>query len=533
MQLTVKTASSLEKILPSNKEFTEVEHGYILKNSHFAFQMTIESDERKIIKMSVCSELNKYLTLYRVENRPLDYTGEGVVPDVLQPIDSFEFPVRAGAGITTILFDFNIPKNAIAGDYSVKTVFSLYEEPFDVISKLETPVTVIDKILPESKIKSTLWFHTDCIASAHEVEIYSEEHWALIDKYMKLYSDIGMNMILTPVITPPLDTAVGIRRPCVQLVQIEKKGKKYYFDFSLLDRWFSLCKKHKIKYFEIAHMFSQWGIKCAPNIRVKEKGVTDFKFGWHVASNAPEYKEFLLQFIPALVEYLKAKKLYSKCYFHISDEPHGEEHLRNYKYASSVVRPLLKGAKFFDAISDIEFFKTKQINIPVVHISSMPKFIEYEMEERWTYYCCTVHESANRFLTIPAYRNRVLGTIMYKHDIEGFLQWGFNFYYSQFSRYEINPYLNSSAGRGFPEGDSFLVYPTAKNVHPSLRAIVFKDALQDITLFKMLEGYIGKDAVIKLIEDEAGAPISFFDYPHENDFYIRLTDKIKKMLAEM
>ena len=159
--------------------------------------------------------------------------------------------------------------------------------------------------------------------------------------------------------------------------------------------------------------------------------------------------------------------------------------------------------------------------------------MEYDIKERWTYYCCTQHESANRFLTIPSYRNRVLGTIMYKYGIKGFLQWGFNFYYSQFSYHKINPYLSASSERGFSEGDSFIVYPTAKNVYPSLRAIVFKDSLQDITLFQLLESYIGKEAVIKLIEDEAGAPITFFDYPHENDFYIRLTDKIKKMLAEM
>ena len=108
---------------------------------------------------------------------------------------------------------------------------------------------VIDVKIPDQKTYFTQWFHTDCIATAHNVAIYSEEHWDLIDKYMAMANELGINMILTPVITPPLDTGEGIKRPCTQLVKIEKKDNKYLFDFSLLKRWIAMAEKNNIKYF--------------------------------------------------------------------------------------------------------------------------------------------------------------------------------------------------------------------------------------------------------------------------------------------
>ena len=59
---------------------------------------------------------------------------------------------------------------------------------------------------------------------------------------------------------------------CTQLVKIEKNGDNYSFDFTLLKRWIELCKKNNMKYFEISHLFSQWGLKYAPNIKVSENG---------------------------------------------------------------------------------------------------------------------------------------------------------------------------------------------------------------------------------------------------------------------
>ena len=47
-------------------------------------------------------------------------------------------------------------------------------------------------------------------------------------KYMRMAAEHGMNMILTPVFTPALDTEIGKERPCTQLVEITKNDAGYH-----------------------------------------------------------------------------------------------------------------------------------------------------------------------------------------------------------------------------------------------------------------------------------------------------------------
>ena len=131
---------------------------------------------------------------------------------------------------------------------------------------------------------------------------------------------------------------------------------------------------------------------------------------------------------------------------------------------------------------------------------------------------------------MPSFRNRIIGLQLYKYDIKGFLQWGYNFYYSRGSKYELNPYTDTSAGKAFPSGDAFSVYPGKSGPLASLRALVFREALQDIELCRLAEKHIGRAAVIKLIEDEAGAELTFSSYPQSSEYLLRVNARLKELL---
>jgi hypothetical protein len=130
----------------------------------------------------------------------------------------------------------------------------------------------------------------------------------------------------------------------------------------------------------------------------------------------------------------------------------------------------------------------------------------------WTYYCCSQHKDyvPNRFFSMPSLRNRVLGVLMYKYEVRGFLQWGYNFWYSQLSVREIDPFTVTDAGKAFPSGDAFVVYP-GENGTPllSLRLKVFYEALQDMRALQLLEQHIGRDATEALLEEGFEQPLSF------------------------
>ena len=86
---------------------------------------------------------------------------------------------------------------------------------------------ILSAALPAQSVHFTQWFHVDSIAEAHHVPVYSEAHWELIGKYMQMARYLGIDTILTPMLTPSLDTLIGGERLCVQLVQIEKHGERY------------------------------------------------------------------------------------------------------------------------------------------------------------------------------------------------------------------------------------------------------------------------------------------------------------------
>ena len=557
MSLIVKQVSSMEKIRSCGMgNPTEIRKMTVLKGQTFSYQIAIESSNNSEITIDIISPLKEYVKLYSVKNVIMDlaaYTDNeelfpvpdddyitkepGMMPDMLLPGEyegnMYRFHTEAGAIWVTV----KLPEDIKAGEYpiTIKLTYSDYIKGFRKTSfdaEKTLTIDVINEIMPKQSTTFSQWFHTDCIADVHNVPIYSEEHWDLIDKYMAIASEVGMNMILTPIITPPLDTAEGIIRPCVQLVKITKENDKYSFDFTLLKRWVKTALKNNFEYFEMSHLFSQWGLKYAPNIKVWENGVESYKFGWHISSRSPEYADFLNQFLPALIEFCKAEGIKDKCVFHISDEPK-EAHIDNYKYAHDTIKNLIDGCPTLDALSDYSFYEKGLINTPVTANDKIVPFLENKVPDQWVYYCCCNYKVVgNRFLSMASYRNRILGLQIYKYNIKGFLQWGFNFYNSQLSRKKINPYLTTSCDKAFPSGDPFSVYPVNNGVVPSLRAIVFKEALDDVEICKTLEKYIGREKVIEMIDKAAGMNVTFAEYPRNNDYIPTLMEEMKKLIKK-
>ena len=122
-------------------------------------------------------------------------------------------------------------------------------------------MTVIGTELPKLDIMHTEWMHADCLADYYHVEVFSEEHWKLLENYFQEYVKRDCNMMLTPLFTSPLDTAIGLERTTCQLIDVEVKDGEYVFGFEKLKRWIDLCKKCGIEYFEMSHLVLAMGSK--------------------------------------------------------------------------------------------------------------------------------------------------------------------------------------------------------------------------------------------------------------------------------
>jgi len=539
-ELQIRTLSSLAKVFPQR----------IVGNSHtrvdgvcgtevsfqVALRMVAPRYRQDDYEIKVISELSERIKLYKVGLVPsalpvyphsLDEnyitSSPQLFPDPLLPIENFTF--RAAAyNWRSIWVTVNIGEDIEAKEYPITLEFYRKGE---LKGRARFNISVHGVRLPESDFIYTDWFHCDCIADVHGVKIFSEEHWSLIESYMRLASKHGMNMILTPILTPALDTAVGAERPTVQLVGVEKTGDEYNFDFSLLKRFVDTAKRCGIERFEISHFFTQWGAEFTPKVVAQVDGRSKKIFGWHVSSLSPEYAEFLRALVPQLISFLESCGTpRENIYFHVSDEPN-EVHLERYHKVSALLYPLIEGCKHIDALSSLSFYKQGLVNTPVVATDHIKPYLDDGISELWCYYCCSQGKKvSNRFLAMPSHRTRIIGVQMYKYGIKGFLHWGYNFYYTQFSKRLVDPIREADAVEAFQSGDAFVVYPYGDGVISSLRQKVFADALNDMRFLSLLEAKIGKEQVVAELDRLMGEDITFESCPESERFF----DELYKMI---
>jgi len=548
MNITVKQISSLEKVRRSDKgEYPVCQSRYALPGERICYQLYIHTDDQAVVHASVRSELNGAVRLYRVRDVMMDapvviptamedyITQEpGPMPDVLIPLEEMGHKLYLDKVPCALWVRVDIPRDIRPGSYEV-TLCLEFRRPggayVDSVRKT-MELKVISAVMPERRLIYTRWMYLDCIATAHHVEIFSEAHWYLIEKYIQAAVDLGINMLMVPVHTPPLDTEVGTARPCVQLVDVEKTKTGYRFGFHRFHRYIDLCKKYGIRFFEIAHMFTQWGAGAAPQFLVTEAGKERFDFGWDTPSDDPAYTAFLKQYIPAIVEQLEQVDIAENTYFHISDEPALSDEAA-YRAAAELIRPLIGRCKSFDTLSSCDFYEKGLVQTPVTIISSIHKFLEHPVDNQWVYYCCGPNEVyPNGFMAMPSYRVRILGFLLYRYNIKGFLHWGFNFYNAIRSLYPIDPFLTTSSDGAFPSGDPLIVYPAHNGVYTSIRGEVTFEAVQDMDLCFALEALVGRERVEQILDQAAGRTLRFDDYPKDSGYILKLRETIIREIAK-
>jgi len=542
MPLRTRTLSSLEKVFPDETpNASPLTRATMLKNESFSFQIAYRTESlERGIRVEIESPLAPFARVYDVGLAPSEYpvpadhdgdvlrAAPGLFPDPLFPYDPAEGLVGLPGQWRSVWISIEPESRAAAGVHPVVVRFRSKDGA--AIAEASIELDVVDAELPDQRLLVTNWFHADCLATHYGVPPFSEPHWELIGRYVETAVRHGMNTMLTPLFTPPLDTAVGGERPTVQLVDVAIDGDGYRFGFDRLERWIGLCRDKGVRVFECAHLFTQWGAKHAPKIVATEADGSERRlFGWDTDASGEPYRAFLAAFLPALTDEFRRLGVERDVLFHVSDEP-SLDHLESYRNARSAIEPYVKGFPIIDALSDYEFYERGLVPHPVPSTDHIEPFLANGVAGLWTYYCCGQYKGvANRFFAFPSYRNRVLGVQLYKHDLAGFLHWGYNFWYSGLSRKRLNPYVSTDADRYFPSGDAFVVYPGEDGAPvESIRLKVFREALQDERALRLLESLEGRDAATAAATDDGRTPLAFAEYPRSADWLLGVRERINR-----
>lgn len=537
---TVQVSSLQRVFLDGRCDLTEHNCDSVLKGERYSYQIAYKSSEKFFAEIVIDSPLSQFITVRSVGNVPSElpvYESDcefcernepGLFPDVLFPIENNRVLIKR-QNYYALWITVDLPKDTDAGDYEINIKL---KKDGETISENIFGLHVINAVLPEQKLIYTQWFHSDSIANYYKIPVFCEKFWALVESFIKAAVHTGVNMLLTPVFTPPLDTGVGGERLTVQLVDVKLENGKYSFGFDRFIRWVRLAQKCGIKYFEISHLFSQWGAKYTPKIMAEVNGSQKRIFGWETSADSIEYAEFLSAFIPQLIKVIRSLGIEKSTFFHISDEPN-EDQIESYSRAKSTVAPLLEDFPIIDALSDYSFYESGIINNPIPCTNDIESFIEKGFPHPWTYYCCGQGgKLSNRFFGMPLSTTRIIGFQLFKYGIEGFLQWGFNFYNSQYSLRSIDPFAVTDADSAFPSGDSFTVYPGKSGAIESVRSEVFFQALQDMRALTLLCDRIGKKRTIAAVEADFGI-ITFFDYPRGTEKMLNLRKSVNNYLDNL
>ena len=545
MDIRLKLLSSLQKVFLDAEPLENPAEGRLtgLLNETISFQAAwrnLDAEVRTMIRLEVRSPIARFVRVRQVKHVPVRFAAfpdadenylrktPGLYPDLLSeapPVWRVWCDKWESAWI-----DVEPDATAEPGSWPVEIVLTDLEG--NILASRTQTVELLNARLPEQALIHTKWFHCDCLCSYYDMEMFSDEFFRVAENFVRQAVKRGINMILTPIHTPPLDTAVGGERPTCQLVDVYVEDGGYRFGFANLDRWVAMCERCGVRYYEMAHLFTQWGAKHAPKIVARTADGERRLFGWETDATGPEYRRFLEAYLPALTAHLKELGIAERCWFHISDEPHLDM-LEDYRAARDMVAGLLQGFPVLDALSSFEFYQTGAVAKPVPATNHIQPFLEAGVKGLWTYYCIGQYKDvSNMFMAMPSARNRILGVQLYKFDIEGFLHWGYNFYYCQQSLYPLDPY-SITDGDGFgPAGDCFQVYPGRGGVpEESIRMMVTDEALNDLNALRLLEQLRGRDYVLSLIDEGLAEPITFDRYPTDDAWLLRLRERVNREIV--
>jgi hypothetical protein len=441
---------------------------------------------------------------HNTETSPEELDGFGLVPGLVPDPLFPDGTVKAGPYETNAFWlTVRVPAEAKPGPHRISvTLTAEGEDPATLGAEVVVHPAAIE---PRRDFPATQWFYADALCDRYGVEPFEDAFWPIVERYLANLAAHNIDTSHVPIFTPPTD---GVKRPN-QLLNVRRDSARYSFDWKLVRKWTEVARRQGLSRLEWVHLFTQWGAKYA--IRVYEGNGRGEKLLWdpETPGLSPTYRDFLAQFLPEFKRFLDDENLLDCSLFHLSDEPHGEEPLRNYRAARAMLRELAPWMRVMDALSDITFAREGLTDMPIALVAEAPSFAR-EGYDHWVYFWAGPRgRYAQRLLDTPLVKTRMLGWLFYANKACGFLHWSYNYWYKTQTRELIDPYsINDAlAWPNWAHGDPFMVYPGENGPIDSLRWEVFAESLQDYALLQTA-GLDPDDPSLADIE-------SYADFPRE------------------
>jgi hypothetical protein len=487
----------------------------VLRNQEAAFQVLLKSDEDFLLNVSPSTSFDKR---GHVDAIRLDIVFDGVreiIPSGMNIIGFIEDDDRLyksdillnqdcllveSGRIQPVWVGFDIPESLVAGEYCGKVVLYRHKafEGEIIFGELGFKLEVKDVTLPKPSEYSfylDLWQHNSNIARKHEVPLWSDAHFEVMEKYVSSLANLGQKAVTVIASEIPWSGQFCYRDASYRsnlfeysMIRVDKDiTGTWVIDFSVMDRYIDLCFKYGIdSEIEIFGLINIWMCEEEGFGRV----IKDFFDGIRVryldrSDNCFKYIdtiEDITSYILSIERHFLDSGLIDRVRV-VADEPANAqlyfERLNflkrtapSFKYKAAInyagfIKENIESIKdyvpIFDAVCK-EFYSIRELKSAI--------------DGRICWYVCCQPPIPNTFIRSNLLESHVIGWLTEYMGLDGFLRWNYTAW-PENPRERISfryPYWSA--------GDTNFVYPS--NNGGPLLSLRYKALLKGIQAFELL-----------------------------------------------
>lgn len=412
--------------------------------------------------------------------------------------------------------DIKIPEDAKAGDYTVKVKLyaSDYNSDETLVCEESIPLKVFAYTLPhykDIKFHLDLWQHNSNIARKHDVILWSDEHFAVMQKYVDSLAVLGQKSITVCVSEIPW----GGQDCCVNnrfmgnlyeysIIGITKEPDgSFTYDYSKMQRYIDMCTKAGFSGdIEVIGIVNVWQSKnmampapCedypeAIRLRYLDKSDGCYKY----MRNESE----IIHYVKSLEKYFIDTDQIGRVRV-TADEPADVE-----KYRKSVaklrkitpafrLKTAINHAEFIDEFGDCIDDYAPYIKCTSMEYNKLIKFKQEKTGKRFLWYVCCGHTNPNTFLRSTLEESRLIGLMTSYIRFDGFVRWNYTVW-------PDDPRSELRYG-AFEAGDTNFVYPAHNGgVMLSLRYKNLQRGIMDYEIAEAIRREKGDEIADSLIK---------------------------------
>jgi hypothetical protein len=360
-----------------------------------------------------------------------------------------------------------------------------------------------------------LWQHNTSLARFHGVPLWSEAHFALIDRYYASLAQLGQKAVTVIAAEIPWSGQRCFRDRTYPsylyehaIVDVYRDGEgRLEYDYARLDRLLTLAARHGIdREIEVFGLLNIWvdeafgfgkvapGAPDAIRVRCHDRQTGAMTY----LRTAAE----LSAFIRALYDHLNEIGVVDRVRI-AADEP---SDLEAFRARLAFVQDAAPGFKYKVAINHFEFLE----DAPPEMVDAVPNLVNActdpaltaqvteQLHERgglMSWYICCGPPIPNTFIHSPLVESELLGWLTHHMGLDGFLRW-------DFCLWPADPWRRVSwRAPHWNAGDMFFVLP-GKDGAPveTLRYEGLRAAVQDYELLKLAERTLAPEEARSLFE---------------------------------